>query len=203
MQPNRPRQQPNREPQNEKRLAVLRQILTHERGITLTRVREYRRSQEEEALPPPSDELDVARSLADVETHASLIERAEDRLRAIDFAFNRLEQGRYGICALCGDEIPIERLKALPFAVFCVDCQTKRGRAARVGEGRVEEPFAHQWAIPEELQESTETARDEMVRLPEEELVVRGERPFGPEQGELAPPPRARGRRGRKRKQRM
>jgi RNA polymerase-binding transcription factor len=193
--------QPKGTKRNEERLRVLREILNHERNVTLARVREYRRIQEDEALPPPSDELDVARSLADVETHASLIERAEDRLRAIDFAFNRLEQGRYGICALCGDEIPIERLKALPFTVFCVDCQNKRSRAVRLGEGRIEEPFARQWTIPEEMQESTETARDEMVRLPEEELVVRGERPFGPEQGELASPPRARARRGRKRKQ--
>jgi hypothetical protein len=70
----------------------LRDLLNHQRNLALTRVREYRAAQDADASPPPGDELDTARALADVETHASLIERAEDRLRAMDFAFNLLEQ---------------------------------------------------------------------------------------------------------------
>lgn len=119
-------------------------------------------------MPPPGDELDAARALSDVETHASLIERAEDRLRAIDFAFNRLEQGRYGICAKCGEEIPLERLKAVPFAAFCVDCQEERNHARHVGEGTVDEPFGRKWDLPEEMAESTETSRDEFIAISEE-----------------------------------
>jgi RNA polymerase-binding transcription factor DksA len=116
----------------------------------------------------PSDELDTARALSDVETHASLIERAEDRLRAIDFAFNLLEQGRYGICAKCGEDIPLERLKAVPFATYCVDCQQKRNRERHLGEGRISEPFAAKWDLPEEMAEPTESSRDEFIELPEE-----------------------------------
>ncbi len=150
------------------RSSSLQELLTHERNVTLARVREYRAAQEQEALPPPSDELDTARVLSDVETHASLIERAEERLRNIDFAFNLLEQGRYGICAKCGEEIPLKRLKAVPFATYCVDCQQKRNHARRVGEGKVEEPFAARWDLPEEMAASTETSRDEFIELPEE-----------------------------------
>ncbi len=188
----------NQGTRTEERLRTLRNILNHERNVTLARVQDYRRDQDQEALPPPSDELDAARSLSDVETHASLIERAEERLRAIDFAFNRLEQGRYGVCAQCGQEIPIERLRVLPFAVYCIDCQQERNHRIRLGEGRIEEPFAHQWVIPQEMEESTETERDQLVLLPEEELFVHRERPFGPEEGELEKPPRTR--RGRRRK---
>jgi RNA polymerase-binding transcription factor DksA len=81
------------------RTRSLRDLLNHQRNLALTHIREYRAAQEADVSSPPGDELDAARALAEVETHAGLIERAEDRLRAIDFAFNLLEQHRYGICA--------------------------------------------------------------------------------------------------------
>src|SRR6516162_6081478 len=62
--------------QTQERTEQLRNLLNHERSVALARVREYRTAQEGEAIPPPSDELDTARALSDVETHASLIERA-------------------------------------------------------------------------------------------------------------------------------
>ena len=54
----------------------------------------------------------MAHSLEEIEMDAGLIERCEDRLRAIDDAFSRLKGGRYGICEKCKQEIPIRRLKA-------------------------------------------------------------------------------------------
>lgn len=166
---------------NEHRLEKLRAILNHERNLVLDRVRELRRDQAQEALPPPADEMDAARSLADIETHASLIERAEERLKAIDFAFNRLEQGRYGVCAQCGDEIALERLGALPFAAYCVECQEKRNHEGRAGKLWIDEPFVHQWDLPEEMEETTETSRDEAVSLAPEEMAIPAARPRRPE----------------------
>ena len=173
---------------NDARLESLGNILRRERNRALARVREYRHDQDDEATPAPADELDAARSLAEVETHASLIEQAENRLKEIDTAFRRLEQGRYGLCEDCGQEIAIERLEALPFATRCVDCQTTRNRTQR-GEGGMIEPFGRQWNIPAEVDESTEGPRDELVRMPEEGLIVHGDNPIGPEQGELEKPP--------------
>ncbi len=160
------------------RIESLRRLLEHERTIALERIREYRTAQEQEALSSPGDELDFARALADVETHASLIERVEDRLSAIDSAFDLLGRGRYGICAGCGEEIPVERLKVLPSATSCVDCQEARGRVRHLGEGTIDEPFAHVWNVPEEMAESTETSRDEFIPVegegaPEELPAVR------------------------------
>lgn len=53
--------------------------------------------------------------------------------------------------------IPLERLKALPFAAYCVDCQQKRNRA-RSGwaEGTMIPPYDHQRTVPEEKKEPTE-----------------------------------------------
>lgn len=164
--------QTNQRTDNDHRLQKMRAILNHERNLALERVRELRRDQDQEALPPPADEMDAARSLADIETHASLIERAEERLKDIDFAFNRLEQGRYGICAQCGDEISLERLAALPFAAYCLDCQEKRNHASPAGKPWIDEPFIHQWDLPEEMEETTETSHDEAVPLAPEAMAI-------------------------------
>jgi DnaK suppressor protein len=45
------------------------------------------------------------------------------RLRRIEAALERIEQGEYGICAGCEEAIPPKRLEALPWAVYCVKCQ--------------------------------------------------------------------------------
>lgn len=185
---------------DKKRLQSLRELLKHLRNETLARVRDYRREQDDAATPPPGDELDMARSLAEVETEASLIERAEYRLKAIDAALARLEQGRYGECEDCGLDIPLERLRALPFATRCVDCQGKRNRGIGVGEGTIDEPFGRTWKAPEETEESFEKG-DEMSP-PEENVSVRDQSPFGPEIGEFEqmPPTGTARRRGRVKK---
>lgn len=183
-----------------KRLEALQNILVHERDRAYARIRDYRREQDEDAPPPPSDELDTARALADVETHASLIERAEYRLKAIDAAMSRAAQGRYGLCDECGEEIPVERLEVLPFAAYCVDCQTKRNHRLRPGEGYIDEPSRSLWTLPEEMDESLE--KSDALTGPDEQLMVRDRGPFGPEVGEFEqmPPTSTARRRGRPRK---
>jgi len=120
----------------EERFEGLRQLLLRQREETLTRVRSIGKEQSNEGLSTLGDEMDVARSLADVETHASLIENAENKVRRIDSALAQLEQGDYGICANCGEEIPLARLEAVPFAIYCVDCQAEFGeRASGLREG--------------------------------------------------------------------
>src|ERR1700720_4583603 len=93
---------------------ALKKLLPKERAATLARVRELMRQQQGTGIPPPADEMDVARSLAEVETHAALFERAQERLGAIDAAIARLGAGVYGTCARCGDEIPLARLQVIP-----------------------------------------------------------------------------------------
>lgn len=46
---------------------------------------------------------------------------------AIRSALDRMDQGAYGTCAACGDAISQARLIALPEAILCIDCATKRG----------------------------------------------------------------------------
>lgn len=49
-----------------------------------------------------------------------------DNLRKIDQALRKLQEGTYGICEECGDEISMERLRVMPFAIYCRDDQEKK-----------------------------------------------------------------------------
>jgi len=73
--------------------------------------------------------MDVGdQALADLERELgiSLMEMRNRKRQLIDEALTRLNEGMYGICAGCGIEISEKRLLAVPFARFCVECQTKQ-----------------------------------------------------------------------------
>jgi len=54
-----------------------------------------------------------------------------ETLHRIEEALERLEEGTFGYCFECGDEIEERRLRALPFAVRCKDCEEARETAER------------------------------------------------------------------------
>lgn len=56
----------------------------------------------------------------------AILEKHKDTLNKIDEALRKLEEGTYGICNDCGQEISEKRLKALPFAIYCIECQQRR-----------------------------------------------------------------------------
>ena len=141
---------------NNARRRNLIEILAEERDATLARVRILRKEEQDDAMELPADGLDLAHSLEEVETDAALIERCDEKLKAIDEAFSRLERGRYGICEKCKQEIPIKRLKAMPFAAYCVDCQKKKTERRHPGEGDIDEPSRNVWIPPAELRETVE-----------------------------------------------
>lgn len=54
------------------------------------------------------------------------LERKQQLLREIEAALKRLEAGRYGLCEGCEVSIPERRLRALPWARFCLECAERR-----------------------------------------------------------------------------
>ena len=181
---------------NSNRLGTLRDALARLRDETYQKIAAFRRDQGEEVLSSPGDEMDVARSTADAEAHASLIERSEDRLRLIDQALARVDSGSYGTCAECGEDIPIERLKALPFALLCVDCQQKRGTGrGRWGAGGTIEPYSSTWTPPADMEAADRQPNSYGVM---EAADAHVEDPFGPIDEPTGEEPKRR--RGRPRK---
>jgi DnaK suppressor protein len=61
----------------------------------------------------------------------ALIQMKSETLTKIDAALRRLDEGTYGNCFECGDEIAEARLRALPFAARCKDCEEARETAER------------------------------------------------------------------------
>ena len=150
---------------------MLRELLTRLRNEAQQRIKDLRKDQEQERELEPEDEMESARTTAEVETHAGLIARAEEKLRFLDEAFARLDAGKYGRCLKCGGAIPIERLMAIPFASYCVDCQQSLHRArGGWGEGTTIAPFDQQWNLPEEME--TPTDREYRATDPEEQLTI-------------------------------
>lgn len=52
-------------------------------------------------------------------------------MEAINYAIKKIEEGKYGICEECGKPISRERLKAIPYARYCIKCQTEREKSER------------------------------------------------------------------------
>ena len=61
----------------------------------------------------------------------ALIQMKAETLNKINEALSRLEEGSYGRCFECADEIAEPRLRALPFAVRCKDCEEARENAQK------------------------------------------------------------------------
>ena len=59
----------------------------------------------------------------------ALIQMKSETLNKVNEALRRLDEGTYGNCFECGDEVAEARLRALPFAVRCKDCEEARETA--------------------------------------------------------------------------
>jgi len=120
-----PREQMNRE-----RYLELKNILEERRRVMMSEVLERMRDvRSEGAGNTVQGVLDAAESSeADIqdEIEFALIQMKAETLNKIDEALRRLEEGTYGYCFECGDEISERRLRALPFAVRCKDCEEAR-----------------------------------------------------------------------------
>ena len=82
-----------------------------------------------ENLPDPSDR-------ATLESDRNFTLRIRDRERKligkIKEALERIDQGTYGLCEDCGEEISTERLKARPVTTLCIDCKKTQETEERV-----------------------------------------------------------------------
>ncbi len=76
----------------------------------------------------PTDLADEATELFEKTKAETLVRTMQDTIHRIDLALERIEQGTYGWCANCNEEIPKERLDVLPYADSCVKCQEKHAR---------------------------------------------------------------------------
>lgn len=79
----------------------------------------------------PLDLADTATELYTQEFNYSLSENDRAQLALVDAALERVESGEYGECEECGEKISAARLKAIPWAIYCISCQEEKEEAAR------------------------------------------------------------------------
>ena len=85
-----------------------------------------RQSHLEESKSGPLDSLDIIDAANVMQDKGMALEKLESdnkKMRLIEFALQRIEDGVYGECEYCGDTIASERLNFLPYAKYCKDCK--------------------------------------------------------------------------------
>ncbi len=126
-------------------MATNKAMNERERYLLLKGILEDRRREIHEKLRSLRDQIPTGTSeVRDAEEQSvddfvqevdlALMQMKSETLKKIDLALQRLDEGSYGRCQECDAELPAARLRALPFAALCRDCQQETEndvRAAR------------------------------------------------------------------------
>jgi len=89
--------------------------------VEITRILESQDSPAE--LRDSFDDADLASDMMDKMMGALVSSNYEKNLERINAALDRIERGEFGKCLVCSTDIPPARLEALPFTLYCIDCQ--------------------------------------------------------------------------------
>jgi len=112
-------------------LKKTRDALVARKDQILKQLNEEVKEGKEAALDEGMDQYDLASEERSREINLILSDRDRDKLQAIEDALERIEDGSYGICEQCEEDIAPERLEALPFTRLCVSCQSEMEREAK------------------------------------------------------------------------
>lgn len=114
----------------------VRQRIERERDEAIGQLRDLGISPETVRTEPrahvehPRDEGDQAQASERQDLSFMTRERVADRINRLTAALERIVEGTYGACKVCGRDIERPRLEALPEAVRCLACQERSERAA-------------------------------------------------------------------------
>ena len=97
----------------------------------LARVLRNREGIEIEKSP---DALDEVQHAAERELAIRNLDRESGLLRQVKLALHRIDEGSYGICVHCEEDINPKRLNAVPWTQYCISCQERADRLQQQGE---------------------------------------------------------------------
>jgi len=86
---------------------------------------------DEIAIERTADTLDEIWSAAERELTTRSLARKAELLHNVRAALDRIADGSYGACFECEEEISHKRLRAIPWATFCIDCQEQNDQGLR------------------------------------------------------------------------
>jgi DnaK suppressor protein len=71
---------------------------------------------------------EFASAIIEVEKGLTIEKRIQDQLADVKHALDKLDQGTYGLCDICGQPIEPARLEALPHASLCLSCKARQAK---------------------------------------------------------------------------
>jgi DnaK suppressor protein len=110
---------------NPEQLERLRKQLEEERANAIAELERYGadpHSEKIQGLDIDDNFADSAAATAERSEMLAFIDSARDRLADVNRALEKMDEGTYGICESCGEEIAEARLEARPLSVRCVRC---------------------------------------------------------------------------------
>jgi DnaK suppressor protein len=116
-----------RRPQGAKsrgKYAAVRRDLLNQRLLLLKQAGISLPERQDQIISP--DTTDQAQAEMDRNFLLRLKEREQKLIKKIDQAVERIDNGTFGICRGCGNEIPLPRLKARPVTDLCIECKTRQ-----------------------------------------------------------------------------
>jgi len=90
-----------------------------------SRLNDIERDTHHKDSPVSADFAEQATESENDEVLAALEDETNATIANIKNSLKRMEEGNYGICAICGIDIPDERIKALPYTDKCFECADK------------------------------------------------------------------------------
>ncbi len=106
-------------------MKTIKEMLLKKREDLVLAIARRLKASTESAAQDIGDILDSVSEERTRELDLILTDRGKRNLAQIDDAIDRIDEGIYGLCEECGVKIPKARLKVLPFAKYCVECQEK------------------------------------------------------------------------------
>ena len=81
------------------------------------------------------DALDEVQNAAERELAIRNLDRESNLLRNVRAALRRIDEGTFGVCVHCEEDISPKRINAVPWTPFCIACQEQADRAQQEGNG--------------------------------------------------------------------
>ena len=104
----------------------LKQALLAEQAALTKELAELQSTIKEEGVGYSTHPADDGTNAFDQARDLAVQVSAEQTLKLVDDALVRFDNGTYGLCLDCGQEIDAARLEAIPYAPLCLSCQSKR-----------------------------------------------------------------------------
>jgi DnaK suppressor protein len=86
------------------------------------------------AIEKSPDALDEVQNAAERELAIRNLDRESNLLRNVRAALHRIDEGSFGVCLHCEEDISIKRLNAVPWAPYCIQCQEIADRNQQEGQ---------------------------------------------------------------------